>query len=104
MLLRAHRRRATWGLAVLLRKNCFQRRVSQPFANIFTHMHAPGWASLPDKDSDISSARSLFVTKKPKKLLHPSFEVISSSLWSKSTRRMMNDAFARFVERDGNFI
>jgi hypothetical protein len=52
----------------------------------------------------MSSARSLFATKKPKKLLHPSFEVLSSSPWSKSTRRMMNDAFARFVERDGNFI
>jgi hypothetical protein len=52
----------------------------------------------------MSSARSLFATKKPKKLLHPSFEVVSSSRWSKSTRRMMNDAFARFVERDGNFI
>lgn len=52
----------------------------------------------------MSTARSLFATKKPKKLLHPSFEVISSSPWSKSTRRMMNDAFARFVERDGNFI
>jgi hypothetical protein len=52
----------------------------------------------------MSNARSLFATKKPKKLLHPSFEVISSSPWSKSTRRMMNDAFARFVERDGNFI
>ena len=52
----------------------------------------------------MSSARSLFATKKPKKLLHPSFEVVSSSPWSKSTRRMMNDAFARFVERDGNFI
>jgi len=52
----------------------------------------------------MSSARSLFATKKPKKLLHPSFEVVSSSPWSKSTRRMMNDAFSRFVERDGNFI
>lgn len=52
----------------------------------------------------MSSPRSLFATKKPKKLLHPSFEVVSSSSWSKSTRRMMNDAFARFVERDGNFV
>ncbi len=52
----------------------------------------------------MSSARSLFATKKPKKLLHPSFEMLSSSLWSKSTRKMMNDAFSRLVERDGNFI
>ncbi|WP_213740464.1 hypothetical protein [Bradyrhizobium sp. dw_411] len=52
----------------------------------------------------MAAARSLFSTKKPKKLLHPSFETLSSSPWSKSTRRMMNDAFARFVERDGNFI
>ncbi len=52
----------------------------------------------------MSSARSLFATKRPKKLLHPSFEVMSTSPWSKATRKMMNDAFARMVERDGNFI
>jgi hypothetical protein len=51
----------------------------------------------------MSSARSFFATK-PKKLLRPSFEVLSTSPWSKSTRKMMNDAFARLVERDGNFI
>jgi hypothetical protein len=52
----------------------------------------------------MSSARSLFATKKPKKSLHPSFEILSSSTWSKSTRKLMNDAFSRLVERDGNFV
>jgi hypothetical protein len=50
------------------------------------------------------NTRSLFSTSKPKRLLHPSFQVLQSSPRNKSTRRLMNDAFARFVEKDGNFI
>lgn len=52
----------------------------------------------------MTNARSLFKPIKPKKLLHPSFQILQSSPRNKSTRRLMNDAFARFVEKDGNFI
>lgn len=48
--------------------------------------------------------RSLFGSTRPKKLLHPSFQVLDGSAWNVSTRRMMNDAFSRLVERDGNFV
>src|SRR5260221_13932182 len=52
----------------------------------------------------MASTRSLFSTSKPKRLLHPSFQILQSSPRNKSTRRLMNDEFARFVEKDGNFI
>ncbi|WP_439923557.1 hypothetical protein [Nitrobacter sp. JJSN] len=48
--------------------------------------------------------QGLFSTKKPKKLLHPSFQILQSSPRNKSTRRLMNDAFARLTEKDGNFV
>lgn len=51
-----------------------------------------------------SVPRSLFKVLKPKKQLHPSFTLISTSPRNKSTRQMMNAAFARFSDRDGNFI
>ena len=46
----------------------------------------------------------LFNPSVPKKQLHPSFKLVQSSPRNKSTRRLMNDAFARFVEKDGNFV
>jgi hypothetical protein len=52
----------------------------------------------------MANTRSLFSTSKPKRLLHPSFQILQSSPRNKSTRRLINDAFARFVEKDGNFI
>jgi hypothetical protein len=44
----------------------------------------------------MANTRSLFSTTKPKKLLHPSFYILQSSPRNKSTRRLMNDVFARF--------
>src|SRR5450755_1892151 len=52
----------------------------------------------------MTNIRSLFSTTKPKKLLHPSFHILQSSPRNKSTRRLMNDAFARLIEKDGNFV
>jgi hypothetical protein len=52
----------------------------------------------------MTNTRSLFKPLKPKKLLHQSFLFLESSPRNKSTRRLMNDAFSRFVEKDGNFI
>jgi len=51
-----------------------------------------------------TSRRSLFKPIKPKKLLHPSFQLISTSPRNRSTRLMMNQAYGRFIDRDGNFI
>lgn len=47
---------------------------------------------------------SLFKPIEPKQLLHPSFQLLASSSRHKSTRLLMNDAYARFSDRDGNFI
>ena len=52
----------------------------------------------------MATKRGLFNAMQPKKLLHPSFKLIQTSPRNKSTRRIMNDAFARFVEKDGNFV
>jgi hypothetical protein len=52
----------------------------------------------------MTNVRSLFKPLKAEKLLHPSFNLLESSPRNKSTRRIMNDAFVRFVEKDGNFI
>ena len=52
----------------------------------------------------MANKRGLFNPSVPKKQLHPSFKLVQSSPRNKSTRRLMNDAFARFVEKDGNFV
>lgn len=52
----------------------------------------------------MANIRGLFSTNRPMKLLHPSFRALQSSPRNKSTRRLMNDAFNRLVEKDGNFI
>jgi len=51
----------------------------------------------------MANKRGLFNPSVPKKQLHPSFKLVQSSPRNKSTRRLMNDAFARFIEKDGNF-
>ncbi len=52
----------------------------------------------------MANKRGLFNPVVPKKLLHPSFKLVQSSPRNKSTRRLMNDAFVRLVEKDGNFV
>ena len=48
--------------------------------------------------------QGLFGGTRPIKSLHPSFQFLKTSPRNKSTRRLMNDAFAGFVEKDGNFV
>lgn len=50
------------------------------------------------------SQRSLFKPIKPRNQLHPSFKTLASSLGFRSAKRLLNDAYARFPDRDGNFI
>jgi hypothetical protein len=52
----------------------------------------------------MTNKRGLFNPSAPKKQLHPSYKLVQSSPRNKSTRRLMNDAFGRFVEKDGNFV
>jgi hypothetical protein len=56
------------------------------------------------KEGDMPGEASLFGGARPKNRLHPSFQTLKTSEANKSTRRMMNDAFARYVEKDGNFV
>ena len=51
----------------------------------------------------MSNKGGLFNPAVPKKMLHPSFRTLQSSPNNKSTRQLLNEAFARFVEKDGNF-
>lgn len=48
--------------------------------------------------------RGLFGQLPPKKLMHPSYKFLRESPRNRSTRAMMNEAFARFADRDGNFV
>ena len=52
----------------------------------------------------MASGTILFGGKRPKSQLHPSFQFLKTSARHKSTRQMMNDSFARFIEKDGNFV
>src|SRR3954464_3077900 len=52
----------------------------------------------------MTNTRGLFNSTQPKRLLHPSFKLLEASPRNKSTRRLMNDAFARLIEKDGNFV
>jgi hypothetical protein len=52
----------------------------------------------------MTNKRGLFNPSTPKNRLHPSFNLVQSSSRNRSTRRLMNDAFAPFVEKDGNFV
>lgn len=52
----------------------------------------------------MTNKRGLFNPSIPKNRLHPSFNLVQSSPRNRSTRRLMNDAFARFLEKDGNFV
>jgi hypothetical protein len=52
----------------------------------------------------MSNETGLFGGSRPKNRLHPSFQILKTSPRNKSTRRLMNDAFARFAENDGNFV
>lgn len=46
----------------------------------------------------------LFKTLKPDAKLHPSFRQLQSATRSASTRAMMDEAFARYADKDGNFV
>jgi hypothetical protein len=48
--------------------------------------------------------RGLFGRSPPKKQMHPSYMFLKDSPRNRSTRAMMNEAFARFADRDGNFV
>ena len=46
----------------------------------------------------------LFSPTRPAPLLHPSFVALASTAKYASTRKLMNDAFARLSDKDGNFV
>ena len=50
------------------------------------------------------SRSTLFSVLKSDVQLHPSFQQLQSASRSTSTRSMMDEAFARFTEKDGNFV
>ena len=50
------------------------------------------------------SKRSLFRVLKSRAQLHPSFLQLQSAARSNSTRLMMDEAFVRFSDKDGNFV
>ncbi len=50
------------------------------------------------------SKSSLFKTLKPNVQLHPSFSQLQSAALSSATRSMIDEAFARFTDKDGNFV
>lgn len=52
----------------------------------------------------MASGEMLFGGNQPKKKLHPSFLTLRTSPRNKSTRRLMNNAFSRYIEKDGNFV
>ena len=52
----------------------------------------------------MSDQIGLFGGNRPKNRLHPSFQILRTSPRNKSTGRLMNDAFSRFVDKDGNFV
>ncbi|MBX9453207.1 MAG: hypothetical protein KL801_15470 [Mesorhizobium sp.] len=52
----------------------------------------------------VKPTRGLFGQSTPKKQMHASYRFLKESPRNRSTRAMMNEAFARFPDRDGNFV
>ncbi|MGO7450564.1 hypothetical protein ACCS81_00970 [Rhizobium ruizarguesonis] len=61
-------------------------------------------AAMKPAKAGVKPARGLFGRLPPKKQMHPSFSFLEGAPSNRSTRAMMNEAFARFADRDGNFV